>query len=111
MMLPGMRRETRRQPQNRDDGAERQRGRGAGRGPGVREQRLRPAEKVAWNAGVCRPKKSRICVLAIRTAMPLVKPMTTGRGMYFTAVPRPVMPSSIRITPAISVHMNSPSRP
>ena len=43
--------------------------------------------------------------------MPLVKPITTGRGMYFTAVPRPVMPSSISITPAINVHMNSPSRP
>ena len=62
-------------------------------------------------AGVDRPKKSRICVLAMRTPMPLVKPMTTGRGMYLTAVPRPVMPSRIRMMPASSVHMNSPSRP
>ena len=43
--------------------------------------------------------------------MPLVNPMTTGRGMYFTAVPSPVTPSRIRITPAMSVHMNRPSRP
>ena len=43
--------------------------------------------------------------------MPLVNPMTTGRGMYFTAVPRPVMPRRIKITPAMSVHMNRPSRP
>ena len=28
-----------------------------------------------------RPRKSLICVEAMRTAMPLVKPMTTGRGM------------------------------
>ena len=38
----------------------------------------------------CSPKKSLICVLAIRTAMPLVNPMTTGRGMNFTAEPMPV---------------------
>ena len=28
----------------------------------------------------CTPKKSRICVLAISTAMPLVKPITMGSG-------------------------------
>ena len=58
-----------------------------------------------------RPKKSLICVLAMSTAMPLVKPMTTGRGKYLTAVPSPVSPSRSSITPAISVHMKSPSRP
>ena len=57
------------------------------------------------------PKKSLICVLAMSTAMPLVKPMTTGRGMYLTAVPRPVTPSRTSTTPAIMVHMKSPSRP
>ena len=36
------------------------------------------------------PKKSLSCVLAMTSAMPLVKPMTTGRGMYRTAVPVPV---------------------
>ncbi len=34
---------------------------------------------------ICRPKKSLICVLAMMTAMPLVNPTTTGRGMNFTA--------------------------
>ena len=38
------------------------------------------------------PKKSLICVLAMTSAMPLVKPMTTGRGMKRTAVPVPVRP-------------------
>jgi len=43
--------------------------------------------------------------------MPFVKPMRIGRGMNLTAVPSPVRPSTIRITPASSVHMNRPSRP
>ena len=47
----------------------------------------------------------------ITSAMPLVKPMITGRGMYFTALPVPVRPITTSITPAISVHMNSPSMP
>ena len=57
------------------------------------------------------PKKSLICVLAIVMAMPFVNPTTTGRGMNFTAVPRPVAPSRTSSTPAISVHMYRPSRP
>ena len=57
------------------------------------------------------PRKSLNCVLAITSAMPLVKPMITGRGMYFTAEPVPVSPITISITPAISVHMNKPSTP
>jgi hypothetical protein len=57
------------------------------------------------------PKKSLSCVLAMTSAMPLVKPMTTGRGMKRTAVPVPVSPMMTRITPAIIVHMNSPSTP
>ena len=60
---------------------------------------------------ISRPRKSRNCVLMITSAMPLVNPITTGRGMYFTAVPVPVSPMITRITPAISVHMNSPSMP
>ena len=57
------------------------------------------------------PKKSLICVLAITTAMPFVKPMTTGRGMNWTAVPMPVRPMITSSTPAIIVHMNRPSTP
>ena len=45
-------------------------------------------------APVRRPKKSLICVEAMRIAMPLVNPMTTGRGMKRTAEPRPVSPMS-----------------
>ena len=54
------------------------------------------------------PRKSRICVLAMRTAMPFVNPMTTGRGMKRTAVPVPVTPRTTSMTPAIIVHMNRP---
>ena len=57
------------------------------------------------------PRKSLIWVLAISTAMPLVNPITTGRGMYRTADPSPVTPSSRIITPAIIVHMSRPSTP
>ena len=57
------------------------------------------------------PKKSLSCVLAIITAMPFVKPTTTGRGMNFTAVPRPVTPRISKRIPAIKVDMNSPSKP
>src|SRR6202158_1044648 len=39
-----------------------------------------------------KPKRSRICVLAMRMAMPLVKPTMTGRGKYFIAVPMPATP-------------------
>ena len=58
-----------------------------------------------------RPRKSLICVLAMRTAMPLVKPMTTGRGMYLTTDPSPVTPRRTSITPAIMVQRKSPSTP
>ena len=57
------------------------------------------------------PKKSLTWVLAMSTAIPLVKPSTTGRGMNFTADPMPVAPSTTSSTPAIMVHMNRPSRP
>jgi hypothetical protein len=57
------------------------------------------------------PKKSLSCVLAMTSAIPLVKPMTTGRGMNRTAVPEPVRPITTRTTPAIIVHMNRPSTP
>ncbi len=53
----------------------------------------------------CSPKKSRICVLAISTAIPFVNPITTGRGRYLTAVPIPLMPRMTSITPAIIVTM------
>jgi hypothetical protein len=45
------------------------------------------------------------------TAMPFVKPTTTGRGMNLTAVPKPVAPKTSRMIPANRVHMNNPSMP
>ena len=61
--------------------------------------------------GTVRPRKSRICVLAMSTAIPFVKPTTTGRGMNLTAFPMPVAPSTTSSAPAIIVHMNRPSMP
>ena len=57
------------------------------------------------------PKKSFICVDAIRMAMPLVKPMVTGRGMNRTAPPSPVKAKTTRMTPAIIVHIKRPGTP
>jgi len=37
-----------------------------------------------------------LVMLAIRIAIPFVKPTTTGRGKYFTMLPMPVTPSSTR---------------
>ena len=65
-------------------------------------------EKISGTLCIRNPKKSRICVLAIRMAMPLVKPMITGRGKHLTAVPMPVIPSSTRSTPAIIVQVKVP---
>ena len=84
------------------------------KGENVRKFRARISIRARNSPGTLstlRPKKSLICVLAMMTAMPFVNPTTTGRGIYFTAVPRPVMPRMTSITPAMSVHMNKPSRP
>ena len=44
-------------------------------------------------------------------AMPLVKPMTTMRGMKRTAAPRPVKPMTSRMIPAMRVTMARPLMP
>ena len=62
-------------------------------------------------APVLSPKKSLICVEAIRMAMPLVKPTTTMRGMYRTAEPNPVTPIRTRKMPAMKVTSASPLMP
>ncbi len=52
-----------------------------------------------------KPRKSLICVLAISTAMPLVKPTTTRpRNEVDGASPCPSAPSTTSRTPAIIVH-------
>ena len=43
--------------------------------------------------------------------MPLVKPMTTGRGMKRTALPSPVTPMNSSMTPAIMVTISRPDKP
>jgi hypothetical protein len=58
----------------------------------ILRQRLHARQNTPGTFSSFRPKKSFTCVLAIRMAMPLVKPMTMGRGMYFTAEPMPVSP-------------------
>ena len=94
-MVPGRRRDTRRQRAGSPamvSSAE-QRGRAPRPCPHAAASTLQRGRGTPRaRSGVCRPKKSRICVLAMRTPMPLVKPITTGRGMNFTAVPRPVTP-------------------
>ncbi len=44
-------------------------------------------------------------------AMPLVKPVTTGNGMYRIIVPSLLAPSTNKITPAISAQTASASGP
>ena len=60
---------------------------------------------------ICNPRKSFTWVLAMRRAIPLVKPTTTGRGMNLTADPSPVAPRATSITPAIRVQTNRPLTP
>ncbi len=57
------------------------------------------------------PKKSLICVDAMRIAMPFVNPITTMRGINRTAEPRPVNPITTRMSPAINVTRASPLMP
>jgi len=71
---------------------------------------MRPT-KSSGIRGMVRPRNSRSCVVAMMTAMPLVKPTTTGRGMKRMALPMPARPSSTSITPAIIVQMNRPGTP
>lgn len=49
------------------------------------------------------PRKSFTCVLKMYTAMPAVKPITTGSGMYLIITPSRATPIAIRISPAIKV--------
>ena len=71
---------------------------------------MRP-RKSPGTLSIFSPKKSLICVLAISTAIPFVNPITTGRGMKRTAVPKPVAPIITNRIPAINVQRNNPSTP
>ena len=52
----------------------------------------------------CRPKKSFSWVKKIITAIPLVKPITSGIGKYLITCPSRSMPISTSSTPAMKVH-------
>lgn len=41
-------------------------------------------------------------------AMPAVKPVITGCGMYFISAPRRSRPAAMSISPAIRVHSTRP---
>ncbi len=50
-------------------------------------------------------------MVAMITAMPLVKPTITGRGMKRMAPPMPLRPSSTSMTPPIIVQRKRPATP
>ena len=52
-----------------------------------------------------------IWVEAMSSAMPLVNPIMTGLGMNFTADPRPVMPITTSMPPAMRVTRVRPETP
>ena len=56
-----------------------------------------------------RPSRSAIWLEAMITAMPEVKPVTTGSGMYLIQVPSRAKPAISSSTPAIAVATTSPS--
>ena len=58
-----------------------------------------------------RPKKSFICVEKITTAIPFVKPIVTGLGMYFMTEPIFISPMANNIRPAIIVHIKRACSP
>ena len=68
-------------------------------------------EEFAGNGWCRRPRKSLIWVEAMSRAMPLVKPMVTGRGMNLTAEPRPVTPMMSSRTPAMTPTRARPPMP
>ena len=79
--------------------------------PTARLRTVMRGRKAAGRSTVVSPKKSLICVEAIRSAMPFVNPIVTGRGMNLTAAPRPVSPMITSIIPAIRVTRASPGMP
>ena len=69
------------------------------------------SRKSAGTAPMRRPRKSFTWLEKMMSAMPLVKPMVTGKGMNLIAPPSRTRPNRSRITPAIRVAAASPSTP
>ncbi|OPZ75571.1 MAG: hypothetical protein BWY82_00205 [Verrucomicrobia bacterium ADurb.Bin474] len=57
------------------------------------------------------PRMSAACVAMIETAMPVVKPLVTGQGIYLMRVPIRVSPISMRMIPAMMVAIIRPLYP
>ena len=74
----------------------------------VHNASIRATTSPGLEAGV-RPKKSLIWLETMMTAMPAVKPVTTGSGIYLMKVPRRANPAITSMHPAISVASTSPS--
>lgn len=58
-----------------------------------------------------RPNRSLIWLEKMITAIPAVKPVTTGSGIYLIHVPNRASPAMTSIAPAISVARTRPSYP
>ena len=65
----------------------------------------------AGTAPMRRPSTSLTWLEKITTAIPLVKPITTGCGTNLIAAPIRAAPSAMRSTPAMSVATVRPSTP
>jgi hypothetical protein len=73
------------------------------------------APHLARNSGgtavMRRPNRSLICPEKMISAIPLVKPVTTGKGMNLMTLPSLKSPNPTRIAPAMSVATVRPSTP
>ena len=75
------------------------------------ESVVRIPKKSAGIASIRKPKKSLICETMIKTAMPLVKPITTATGMKRMSEPKRSKPMISNMTPDIAVAMIKFARP
>ena len=69
------------------------------------ESVVRIPKKSAGIASIRRPKKSLICETMIKTAMPLVKPITTATGINRMSEPNRSKPINSNMTPDMAVAM------
>jgi hypothetical protein len=69
------------------------------------------ATNSAGTFSTCRPSRSLNWLAKMITAMPDVKPVITGCGMYFIKVPTRMSPAPTSTAPAISVASTRPSKP
>jgi hypothetical protein len=69
------------------------------------------AMKSAGTASICSPSRSFTWLEKITSAIPAVKPVMTGCGMYLIHVPSLSRPAATRIRPASRVASSNPSYP